>query len=112
MFDRSLFCYVSIFETVNSCLQSVFDLFDLYAQSVEMNDNVVRMAKDMLRSLNLPAKLIQRPQGNHLNLILSYSSLCSSDFMLQSSPNFKLKCDSLSSLMFGVTSYRVDVPLW
>ncbi|XP_073389591.1 uncharacterized protein [Physcomitrium patens] len=41
---------------------SVFDLFDLYAQSVEMNDNVVRMAKDMLRSLNLPAKLIQRPQ--------------------------------------------------
>lgn len=27
-----------------------------------MNDNVVRMAKDMLRSLNLPAKLIQRPQ--------------------------------------------------
>ncbi|KAG0619717.1 hypothetical protein M758_4G159600 [Ceratodon purpureus] len=40
----------------------IFGLFELYAQSVEMNDNVVKMATDMLRSLNLPAKLIQRPQ--------------------------------------------------
>jgi len=39
-----------------------FGLFELYAQSVEMNDNVTKMATDMLRSLNFPAKLIKKPQ--------------------------------------------------
>jgi hypothetical protein len=48
-------------------LQDAFGLFELYAQSVEMNDNVTKMATDMLRSLNFPAKLIKKPQGGSNN---------------------------------------------
>lgn len=48
-------------------LQDAFGLFELYAQSVEMNDNVTKMATDMLRSLNFPAKLIEKPQGGSNN---------------------------------------------
>ena len=64
---------LSIFEIVYIFVQDVFGLFELYAQSVEMNDNVARMATDVLRSLNLPAKLIQRPQGDCFNLIFRYA---------------------------------------
>lgn len=49
-----------------------------------MNDNVVRMATGMLRSLNLPAKLIQRPQGDCFDnpiskmcyFLVTFNSLC------------------------------------
>jgi hypothetical protein len=64
---------LSIFEILHIVVQDIFGLFELYARSVEMNDNVVRMATDMLRNLNLPAKLIQRPQGDCFNLIFRYA---------------------------------------
>jgi hypothetical protein len=39
-----------------------YGLFELYAKSVEMSKDVTRMAIDILHSLDLPAKLIQRRQ--------------------------------------------------
>ncbi|CAK9226938.1 unnamed protein product [Sphagnum troendelagicum] len=39
-----------------------YGLFELYAKSVEMSKDVTRMATDILHSLDLPAKLIQRRQ--------------------------------------------------